>query len=671
MKIFKYIICAASLGLIVTSCSDLDLDAKGVQDEATLFSSDDGVKTYLAALYNDLPIEDFNYGINGDHKGYRNHDNNQWQAQKSFSGSVVAETQGRNTGNGGYEDYDYWPYENIRMVNTFLKNLPLYADKYTTEKYNELVAEGRFLRAFFYFGMAKRYGGVPIITEPQEPYADLADLQVARSTEYDTWKFIYEDLKFAMENGSADTKNITRANRYTAAALMSRAMLFAASVSKYSSTVGTTGVAVDGGLQTMPDDYAQEFYQYVYDACKFIQDGGYKLHSGSNKEAAYTEVFIQENPGEEDIFVKRFAGSELTQVADRMGFLQHWDAMVLPKGEGFSQFVGAAIQPTWDLIGKFEHPALVDENGKPVRFNNVVDFANSPELEPRCKANFWFPGMVDPVTNVTFDIQAGVYLSYPGTAADGCQIDDNTDYARQYRIRCNNQGQRTDASGKVTSSDNVTYTLAPDMEVTGVFGMGTSRGDEEYTYTGAFIRKYVDTNSPVTHRAQWGGTQSWKTFRYGEILCNWAEACYELGLITGNAALKQEAIDHVNELRERAGAHPYTLVANPVDVGTEKYGIEIDENLEYIRDERLRELCLENARYWDVRRWRIADAMFQNFRAKTIQAYYVFDEGKYIFLNEYENHIGRQTTWEKSQYYRQIPGGEIDKNPNLVRNDGF
>ena len=51
--------------------------------------------------------------------------------------------------------------------------------------------------------------------------------------------------------------------------------------------------------------------------------------------------------------------------------------------------------------------------------------------------------------------------------------------------------------------------------------------------------------------------------------------------------------------------------------------------------------------------------------------YYVADEGKYIFLNEFETHIGRRVTWQKSNYYRQIPAGEINKNPLLVRNDGF
>ena len=40
-------------------------------------------------------------------------------------------------------------------------------------------------------------------------------------------------------------------------------------------------------------------------------------------------------------------------------------------------------------------------------------------MEPRCRANFFFPGMTDNVSGQVIDIQGGVYTSYPGTAADG------------------------------------------------------------------------------------------------------------------------------------------------------------------------------------------------------------------------------------------------------------
>jgi hypothetical protein len=41
----------------------------------------------------------------------------------------------------------------------------------------------------------------------------------------------------------------------------------------------------------------------------------------------------------------------------------------------------------------------------------------------------------------------------------------------------------------------------------------------------------------------------------------------------------------------------------------------------------------------------------------------------WIFLPEVERE-GRRVNFNKKDYYDQIPGGEINKNPLLVRNDG-
>ena len=70
MKTFKYITAAIALGFAAIACQTLDLEPKGLIYENVLLSSDNGVKKYLALAYQDLPIEDFNYGQNGDQRGY-------------------------------------------------------------------------------------------------------------------------------------------------------------------------------------------------------------------------------------------------------------------------------------------------------------------------------------------------------------------------------------------------------------------------------------------------------------------------------------------------------------------------------------------------------------------------------------------------------------------------
>ena len=63
-------------------------------------------------------------------------------------------------------DWDWWGYPTVRKLNVFI-------EKMETAPVDEAVrtartAEARFLRAFAYFNMVKRYGGVPLILKAQQ-----------------------------------------------------------------------------------------------------------------------------------------------------------------------------------------------------------------------------------------------------------------------------------------------------------------------------------------------------------------------------------------------------------------------------------------------------------------------------------------------------------------------
>lgn len=661
MKHTKYIFAAAVFALAAVSCSKLELEPKGQLYENVLLSSDNGVRKYLALVYQDLPIEDFNYKQNGDFKGFATvnssgwHIGNMWQAQKGSPAAASMEGVGRDPSYG--DGWGYWPYDRIRDINNMIEHLPDYKENYKESEYNALMGEARFLRAFYYFGIVKRYGGVPIVDRVLDPTADASELQLPRNTEYECWKFIHDDLEFAMENATESKSEAGRANRWAAGALMSRAMLYAGTNAKYSHYIGTTGEAVSKGLMVMDPSYAAEFFRYAYDAAKWIEtEGGFTLHKGADKEKAYTEVFIESTS--EDIYVKQYGPNTTTPV--NTSLFHCWDTMVLPLGTGLAGNVGAALQPAWELMSLYEMPAVTDENGYPVRFDSPEEIWNNGEMEPRCRANFYFPGMTESVSGEVIDVQAGVYKSYPGTAADGTEETQGSTnaYTDQYRVRASQPG-----TSQVVDGVNV--------KVSGKYGLSEGTGDEGYTRTGAFIRKYVNYNGASNDRVLFGSTQSWKVFRYGEVLLNRAEAAYELGLETGDNALMKEAFECVNQIRERAGAKPHAMADSPADLGTDIYGFPVDENLQYIRDERARELCFENHRLYDLRRWRVADVMFMDGKyAHTLLPYYVISEGKWIYLNEVERE-GRKVTFEKRWYYEQMPGSEISKNPNIIRNDGY
>ncbi len=624
MKI-KLILFAAIFGFIVSSCYDLELKPKGILDEPALFGTSYGVQKYFIQLYMHLPIEDFIYYANSS-GGYMPGNNNSWQAYKNAQGQMSGEIFGWNTAMNE-AGFGYWPYDDIRIVNVFINNFPNYKDKYDPAIYNALMGEARFLRAFFYEGMAKRYGGVPIVTEVQDPVnGDKEALEVPRNTEYDTWKFIHDDLEFAIANMPA-TSVAGRSNKYVAAALMSRSMLYAGRVAKYTQYLGFgTDAAVQGGFAGMDPSKASEFFQYSYDAGTLIKQGPYSLHTKDypDKATNFANLFLDKS-SPETMFSKGYDGQT---------FGHCYDALMCPNPD-FSSFVGVEGGPVLEIMQMYDFPSLTDAQGKPVRFNKRSDIKNG--MEPRLQGTCYFDG--DELRGKTFDIQRGIYVKFTGPASDAQSG--------------SNAAPVNAASNRILGNKGDKY---QGVLVTGNHGMFSGRGEENNAMMGAFIRKYVDVTRPAALANVNKSNQSWIVFRLGEIYLNTAEAAYEMGKRT-------EAMDYVEAIRVRAGCQVTRPALNQAVSNT--YGYPIEASLQFIRDERTRELYTENHYWWDLKTWRIADQVLNLRYARALTCYYVFDEGKYIYLDEV-NRPNRSITAPKRAAYEKIPQGEINKNTNLL-----
>lgn len=113
-------------------------------------------------------------------------------------------------------------YERIRRVNEFLVGLQKYSK--LDEATNKLVeGQARFFRAFLYFQLAKRHGGVILYTDMN------LEKNKNRSSAAETWDLIAEDLDFAASVLPAkwDPANSGRVTKGAAFAFKSRAMLYA------------------------------------------------------------------------------------------------------------------------------------------------------------------------------------------------------------------------------------------------------------------------------------------------------------------------------------------------------------------------------------------------------------------------------------------------------------
>jgi hypothetical protein len=196
---------------------------------------------------------------------------------------------------------DWWGYFNLWKINYAIENIELApSNVLTAEERNSRLGELHFLRAFCYFEMVKRYGGVPIILEAQNPDTTPEDeYYPARNTEKEVYDQVLADAQLAFNllphRWSAQKG---RVNKWGAKSLESRAALYAASIAKY-------GTVQLNGVVGIPSSDADTYYNLSLAASrKIIAEAGYTLFNKyPNKADNYANLFIDETE-DETIFMK-------------------------------------------------------------------------------------------------------------------------------------------------------------------------------------------------------------------------------------------------------------------------------------------------------------------------------------------------------------------------------
>ncbi|AYL94414.1 RagB/SusD family nutrient uptake outer membrane protein [Mucilaginibacter celer] len=165
------------------------------------------------------------------------------EAEPSHAFSTTASAFATGTVNAGIVDDGPYRtcYNNIRSVNQFLKNLPITPIKASNKAL--MIAEARFLRAWYYAILLKHYGGVPMVGDSIMTYE--TPINVKRSTYADCVNYITSELDAAgavlpVTQTGAD---YGRASRGACLALKARVLLYAASPLFN----GTTLIADAGG----------------------------------------------------------------------------------------------------------------------------------------------------------------------------------------------------------------------------------------------------------------------------------------------------------------------------------------------------------------------------------------------------------------------------------------
>jgi len=199
-----------------------------------------------------------------------------------------------------------------------------------------------------------------------------------------------------------------------------------------------------------------------------------------------------------------------------------------------------------------------------------------------------------------------------------------------------------------------------DAIVTGTYGDNNDAINRENglsTRTGYYLRKLLryDCNPDPQYNTE----QKHYTarIRYTEIFLDYAEAANEAWGPTGTGSHTFSAYDVVKAIRARAGVG----TANN-DAYLESVKGDQDKMRELIRNERRLELCFENHRFWDLRRWKVPNL---NETATGIQ----IDNSNGTLTYKPIDVEGRD--YKDYMYYGPIPYGEIQKWSNLEQNAGW
>lgn len=184
--------------LIFTSCEDfLTEEVRGQQNLDTYFQSEEECESFVTGCYQAITFGGW-WNINTVWLLSEMCSDDGWMGNTTQSQSdyiSLAHYQGNGQSNGAISNFWQYRYKGILRCNVAVERISQ-SPMSDEAKKNRLVAEARFLRAYFYFELVRNFGGVPLITGFLMP----EEIQgITRSSAEDVYKFIEDDLKAAAD----------------------------------------------------------------------------------------------------------------------------------------------------------------------------------------------------------------------------------------------------------------------------------------------------------------------------------------------------------------------------------------------------------------------------------------------------------------------------------------
>jgi hypothetical protein len=143
-----------------------------------------------------------------------------------------------------------WMFGGVQRANYILE----FKDKIDFEGKNQIIAEARFLKAYYQFELVKWFGGIPLSGDKR--FAPGDELTIPRASVAEVYASIESDLIFAVANLAPNASQTGRATKGAALALLGKAYLYQ---NKFTEAANTLDQVITSQKYALVTDYASIF----------------------------------------------------------------------------------------------------------------------------------------------------------------------------------------------------------------------------------------------------------------------------------------------------------------------------------------------------------------------------------------------------------------------------
>ncbi|MFV0471567.1 MAG: RagB/SusD family nutrient uptake outer membrane protein [Paludibacteraceae bacterium] len=504
-------------------------------------------------------------------------------------------------------------YQNIRVCNQFLENCEM--SPLSRAKKDKMIAETRYMRAFYYFHLMRNFGGIPLVGDKMlDPFEDQG---IPRATFEVTVDFIANELETAA-NALPDEQNgndYGRPTKGAALAMLAKLYLYAASPLYNGGNIGSGNNRLLMGY----DDYQLNRWQKVKDAL----DNFFQYNTSHNNLfeliKSDTTNIIDANGDPAIKVVNGYYKATTSRVSkERIWFWIVFNGYRWPQGELLpaSRTGKASVLPYHDLTEAFP-----TKDGVEIRTIVNGEYATSP----------------------------GKY-NENNTLYNPNNPYENRD-PRFYIAFLYNEAKWAKAKGEAPQPVYTYRGAASD----GIFTGSTSTGYY-------FVKLCKEGAVGNTDDGAFNGTGV-AFIRYADMLLMDAEAMTELDYETNRIAIE----DRLKTIRQRAGIEPGTNLRYGIPENMTK-----EQMIAFILNERRIEFVLESGnRYWDLKRRKLFEKLDKQWSHAAIWEK-AGDNPDGSIIYSWSVQAVEQHFFDTRMYHFPIPLKEVEaSHATLIQNEGW